>query len=259
MSTLLISHLVLAFTIPMDTLHLLLQAVSRVAVRQRWLDTIDDDGGAGPSYAASQLATALLSRSGPRGAHVAIHLLGGMAAGVTEEKSGSDPWYRVVRNGSASALARAYVRGEWRTVAYFLHALPALKPAGTLFKEDKRDSRAKLTEWVALQQHTEAAAAALDGASTRCGSRGGAPATAHLRRRSYASVAAGVSLQIAALVGIALCLHMPPCDICAGTTVREGTRAILECVDPQGQRVTDAASNAACRLSLPLLSARGVY
>ena len=96
----------------------------------------------------SQMAVSFVARFGPGCAWFAIVCLGGVPTGSVEAKK-DDCCDGVRRLGDASALARAVVRGDARTVAFLLHAAPNVKPNdnGSSWRMNRLKTRAEVEQW----------------------------------------------------------------------------------------------------------------
>ena len=183
--------------------------------KQSDADDLDSEGGARGVHHPSQLAIAFLARFGPYAALVGMLLLGGVPSGATEKKSRTDPWFRQISLGSGSALARAYVRGEARTVAFLLHAAPAIKVDGSFFSTQvlpgpsAANYKRHVEQWVGLERDRYLSGAAHVGWTT---------GTRTARSRMAAALGTLIDVVLIAVIMIASWRH--PCEICGGMEVR---------------------------------------
>ena len=120
-------------------------------IRQKALDIIDSSGAA--IFAASPTQTALqnLSRFGPRTTYWSMLLLGAVPSGGTDEFQASDPACIDCFYGGSSALGRAFVRGEARTVAVMLFCAPKIELTGGCWRMHNIYNRDDLMRWIGEQ------------------------------------------------------------------------------------------------------------
>lgn len=211
-------HVVMA-TLPL-LFNLIQLALSDYPGKQATADKLEDDGGAMGVYQPTQLAIAFLARFGPWPAHLGMLLLGGVPSGATEKKPTNDPLFRHVSLGSGSAFARAFARGEARTVAFFLHAAPDIEYDGSFFSTQVLPPPTAggtggyvrhVEQWVAAERNK--------GERLTVGHIGWGVGPRTRRSHRAACLGALIDVVLIALITIASWRH--PCDVCGGMAVRE--------------------------------------
>ena len=76
-------------------------------------------------------------------------LLGVLPAGATDAFDVQHPFYSAGYQGGGSAIGRAFVRGEARTVAVLLYCCPKLQLTGNCWKQHHIEDREDLMRWIA--------------------------------------------------------------------------------------------------------------
>ena len=118
-------------------------------MRQNALDFIQGDGGSPFVLSTTQTAMCNLARIGPKTVYWAMLLLGVLPAGATDAFDVQHPFYSAGYQGGGSAIGRAFVRGEARTVAVLLYCCPKLQLTGNCWKQHHIEDREDLMRWIA--------------------------------------------------------------------------------------------------------------